>query len=67
MGITDIQTACDQVTVSMVIRAMESLRSPVDLIIAIVERVIGNRAVFDFQDVSSGEILYNKSIRTGGT
>eukprot|EP00959_Pyramimonas_sp_CCMP1952_P374263 7837949-Pyramimonas_sp.AAC.1 len=51
----------------MVILAVEYLRYPADLIIAIVEPMIGNTAVFDFQDVCSEEILYNTSVRTGGT
>eukprot|EP00959_Pyramimonas_sp_CCMP1952_P066656 1391590-Pyramimonas_sp.AAC.1 len=65
MGVMGIKKAFDHVTVSMVIRAMEYLRYPVDLIIAIVEPMIGNAAVFYFQDVCSEEILYNKSVRTG--
>eukprot|EP00959_Pyramimonas_sp_CCMP1952_P142601 2985632-Pyramimonas_sp.AAC.1 len=44
MGIMDIKKAFDHVTVSMVIRAMEHLRYPTDLIIALVEPMIGNTA-----------------------
>jgi len=64
--VMDINKAFDHVTISMVIRAMQYLKYPLDLIIAVVEPMIWNSATFDFQDISSNEILCNKSVRTGG-
>ena len=66
MGVLDIKKAFDNVTVEMIIKAMGYLKFPASLILAVVEPLASNVAVFEFQGVCSEQIEYNKVVRTGG-